>query len=348
MTLLKTLAAHFSPTRRLHGTEDSPVNTGGRFGGREWVIPRAQCQYRRLDMTAIPVRQRGAAARLALAAQLPSPAALTCVAWKQGIGHAWIWLDPPDGFGVSGQAWVAESLLAPLPSADGVRLLAMAAGVEGQVWRNGQLMVSQWWPAIPDDVAQGRFLRAAGFDDDMPFPEVETFQWQRETWAEQPRSWLPGTVDAQERLAWVGAAAVVALIAGGQIASVARWQYASTEMAERLEATRAEVAPVLAARERAESASSEAQALLALQAGGSDYELMSRVVMALPEGVELGSWRREPERIIAIVKNGPADPRLFVSTFVGKPPLDDVSASPVGAGMQLTFALAERSEEATP
>ena len=71
MNLRKQLAALFLPTRRLTGTDpdldapDAIVQQGGALGGQQWVVPRALCQYRRVDLAAVPQRQRHAAARLA-------------------------------------------------------------------------------------------------------------------------------------------------------------------------------------------------------------------------------------------------------------------------------------------
>ncbi|MDR6991854.1 hypothetical protein [Luteimonas sp. 3794] len=348
MTLRKTLAAYFLPTRRLIGIEDGPLQHGGRLGGAQWVVPRAHCQYRRLDMAAIPVRQRAAAARLALAAQLPAPGALCTVAWKDGIGHAWIWIDPPVDFAAGRRRWIAESLLAPPPLGDGARMLQLAVGVEGQVWKGGQLLASQWWPQPPDDEGWGRFLRSAGLDRATPLPAAEQFAWRAEPWGTQTHDWMAGSVEARERLAWVGAAALVALIAGWQLTALARWHFASEGLAQQLELARAEVAPVLAARERAEHAQAEAQRLRELQHGTSDYEMMSQVVAALPEGVQLASWRREPGRLVAVVNGGDGDPRTFVSAFVRQPPLNEVAAVPAGTGMQLTFDLADAGAQGVP
>lgn len=341
MTLQKTLVAYFSPTRYLVGTEDAPLRKGGRFGGVQWVVPRARCQYRQLDMTAIPARQRASAARLALAAQLPAPDALSSVAWRQGVAHAWIWIDPPPEFATGRRRWIPESLLVPPPRESGARILQLSAGVEAQVWKDGELVASHWWPRMPDDQGWGRFLRSAGLDQTTPLPAAEPFVWLASPWAEQPREWMPGSVDAQERVAWVAAAALVALVAGWQLTALARWHVASERLAQRLEVARAEVAPVLEARERAEHAQAEAQRLRELQLGLSDYDLMAQVVSALPEGAQLASWRREPGRLVTVVNGGDGDPRTFVTAFVRKPPLDEVTAVPAGAGMQLTFDLAD-------
>lgn len=50
------------------------------------------------------------------------------------------------------------------PLENGIRLARMSDGVEGQVWKNGLLAATRWWPAPPPARDWGTFLRAAGVD----------------------------------------------------------------------------------------------------------------------------------------------------------------------------------------
>jgi len=50
------------------------------------------------------------------------------------------------------------------PLADGVRLAQMLDGVEGQIWRDGLLTATRWWPSSPTQHEWAIFLRAAGAD----------------------------------------------------------------------------------------------------------------------------------------------------------------------------------------
>src|SRR5690606_36537450 len=107
--------------------------------------------------------------------------------------------------------WIPETLLRAKPAGDGPRLLAMMRGVEGQVWREGGLRASQWWPAPPDAATWRRFLRAAGLaTGDDTVPEPETLPWADRSCADRPAG-LPGSPAALERVAWVAGAGIVAL-----------------------------------------------------------------------------------------------------------------------------------------
>src|SRR3546814_1447609 len=96
MNLRTKLAALFLPTRRLIGVDPADVETpvvqpGGSFGGQQWVVPRADCQYRRTDLSGLPPRHRDAAAKLAATRHRPTPDAVTHIAWRDGVAHLWIW-----------------------------------------------------------------------------------------------------------------------------------------------------------------------------------------------------------------------------------------------------------------
>lgn len=347
MNLRTKLAALFSPTLRLIGSEAAPVRQGGLLGGRQWVVPRVECQYRRLDLTAVPARQRPAAARLAVSRVAPSPGAVTHVTWCGGIAHLWIWAAPSPVVVRAEQHWIPETLLAAPPASDGPRLLRMVRGVEGQVWQAGQLMTSQWWPQSPDPDAWQRFLRAAGLDPDIAPapPEPVSLPWSVSPWGERQRGLLASTA-VHERMAWTVVLALLALALGWQVAGLARWQSASTDMATRLEAARARAAPVLAARARAEQSQADTEHLLRLQHGPSDYVLMGEIIETLPEGAQLRAWQRESAKLQVAVQGGESDPRKVVSAFGKLPHLADVTATPVdGGGMQLVFTLPGGADE---
>ena len=347
MTLQTRLAALFSPTRRLIGNEAAPIQKGGFLGGQQKVVPRAECQYRRLDLTAMPARQRAAAARLAVARHEPSPDAVTHLAWSGGIAHLWIWATPTPEVARGEQRWIPETLLAAPPAVDGPRLLSLSAGVEGQVWQSGQLLTSQWWPQSPEPEAWQRFLRAAGMDPDLaPFaPQPVALPWSASPWGERQRG---GGVSAAtgEHLLWVSTFMLLALVLGWQVAGLVRWNNASKELAAQLESARDKAAPLLAARERAEQWQMDAEHLLQLQGVTGDYLLMGEIIKALPAGSQLTAWQRDSDKLQVAVQSAETDPRKFVSAFETVPYLADVVATPVGSGsVQLVFTLPGKGKE---
>ena len=306
------------------------------------MVPRHECQYRRVDLSAMPVRRRAAAARLAVARHLPSPDAIAHVAWKDGIAHLWIWTEAPQAFARGERRWIPETLLAPAPAVDGPRLLRLPHGVEGQVWERGQLEASQWWPAVPDGESWQRFLRGSGLDagEGRVVPEPVVLPWSSAPWGERSRYAWAGSGADLESVAWRTAAIVFALALGWQVVGLARWEMASRDLSRQLEQTRAKVAPLLEARERAEQTLANIDGMLSLQQPVSDYALMLAIVDALPEGTLLDGWRREPGKLLVQVRSGESDPRRFVSAFAGHPRLAEPTASPASNGrMQLEFVL---------
>lgn len=239
------------------------------------------------------------------------------------------------------ERWIPETLLGAPPAEDGLRLLAQQPGVEGQVWRGGQLASSQWWSQVPGQDAWQRFLRSAGLDPDVAPdpPEPLALSWSATPWGRSQRG-LNVSTAAHERMAWLCVFVLLAMALGWQLAGLARWSIATTAMVGQLEATRAAAAPLLAAREQAEQFQADTDQLLHLQSGTSDYQLMAQVIQALPEGARLNGWRREAGKLQVLIQSAESDPRRFVSAFARLPLLADVTATPQAAGrMQMAFVL---------
>src|SRR5690606_15132947 len=109
----------------------------------------------------------------------PSPAALFHVAWVGSAAHVWTWPAPTLETGADEGDWIPESLLRPPVQGDGLRLLRLVDGYEGQYWLDGGLRASQWWPRPPDDAGWRRFARSCGLAPSLvpPVPEPEAAPW---------------------------------------------------------------------------------------------------------------------------------------------------------------------------
>src|SRR5690606_15340884 len=97
---------------------------------------------------------------------------------------------------------------------DGFRLAQMSDGVEGQVWKNGLLEATRWWPAAPSSRDWATFLRAAGLDLtqtalDVPQATESEFLTQPWTASTPPVTDLWSLVQ-NERAAAIAAAVVAA------------------------------------------------------------------------------------------------------------------------------------------
>lgn len=353
MHLRNQLAALFWPTRRLIGPEATILHTGGALGPLEWVVARADCQYHRFDLAELPAKQRASAALMSVRRHEPAPGARHHLAWEGGVAHAWIWASPDPRAGEGDAAWIPETLLRAPPAADGPRLLLQMRGVEGQLWEQGRLRSSRWWPQPPQADAWRRFLRAGGLGPEATEepPPPEALAWSAEPWGDRHRG-LPGSPAALERLAWTAGLVLLALCLGWQLAAQLNWSLALARVESRVEALRAEATPLLEARERADAALEVLQQYRQLQRGANDFLMMADVMRPLPADARLVRWQREGERLQAGVLSREMDPRKYVSAFEGHPSLAAVAASPAtdGKGMLLEFSLAQPDDDegATP
>ncbi|WP_413975683.1 hypothetical protein [Stenotrophomonas acidaminiphila] len=348
-TLQKRPTALFLPSRSLVRDDGTAPTSGGLLGGREWVVPRGECQYRQHDFSQLPARRRRAAARLAVPRFEPAPGAKVHIAWQQGVAHYWIWMPGEDGDDqVDYRRWLPESRLYAPPLESGARLLRVSQGVEGQIWHEGRLQASQWWPNPPDLQVWQRFLRAGGLGlvDVVAVPDPQRMDWSDTPWGESGGRVAIDAVLA-ERLAWWSIAFVLLFAVGWQVTALLRWNAAVEGGAARLEQVRKKAEPLLDARERAESAAGKIEDLLALQQeASSDYRLMLEVFSLLPEGTQMTSWSREPGKLRLTVASPEADPRKFILPFIEAAWLPDVTATPTGkGGMLLEFELASAATD---
>lgn len=342
MSLRNRLAAIFSPTRRLADAGREVVSEGGVLGGLQWVVPRADCHYRRIELPAVPSRKRDAAARIAARRFEPQPEALFHVAWTGDTAHVWSW--PAPVADIDEASWIPETLLRPPASRDGLHLLGLVRGVEGQSWRDGTLRASQWWPEPPSLREWQHFARACGFglEAASTVPLVESPRWD-EPWGSGARG-VQASPAVLERWGWRAVVTVVLLLLGWQLAAQLSWAVARERLDDRLAALRSEATPLLAARERAEVALGSLRLLLDLQLGFSDYQLMADVIAPLPADARLVEWQRDGRNLAVIVQSADTDPRLFVSAYTGHPQLSGVVATPMPEGaMGLEFALPDGS-----
>lgn len=334
------LTALFSPTRRLIGPEPLIIQRGGLLGAVQWIVPRADCHYTRIDLRELPARQRPPAARIAAARMMPTTGSASRIGLLDGIAHAWTWTGASE-HGIKHEAWLPESLLHPRSLSDGARLVRAVVGFEGQCWSDGQLFSSQWWPACPDLEVWTRFLRSSGLDAEQAgrVPDPQSLPWMEEPWASVMGS-NAGSSVRLERWAWIGGLGAVALALGWQLASLEAWKEATETQRKEIDLLRAKSTPVLESRERAEASRSALEGYRDIQQAPSDYVLIAEVVARLPKDTVLRAWEREAEKLLVGITTEETDSRRLLSAFEGHDTLGQVMATPVeGGGMRLEFRL---------
>lgn len=312
------------------------------------MLLRSRSTYRRFDLRMLPAARRRDALDLAARQGAPLAGSLHACRWQGGIAHVWSSIDHLDV--ESDAVLVAESSLVPPPASDGVRLVALRDGVEGQVWAGGLLFASRWWPIVPSIDDWHRFLRAAGLAAEGGLPHVEVATLASVPWGEPHGrlAWSPAQLEAA---GWRLVAVLVALVVGWQLSAAATWTVARTVQSQRLDALRVDSAPLIAAREQAEAAQQRLAALDALLQGPSDLDLLAEVRRRLGADVRVAAWTRDTGRLRIDVQGAGDDPRPVVQAFADHPLLGVVVANPQGGGrMQLDIDLeaASAAPEASP
>lgn len=342
MTLRERSRALFSPHRRWLDPEAGLLQAGGWFGPRQCVVPRADCLHRRLPFGGVPANQREQALALAAERAAPAMGGRHAVRWQGDVAQLWL-LPAERAASLAGdEVLVAESSLLPPPAApDAERLVAVQRGVEGQVWRDGELRASRWWPSAPDHDAWARFLRSSGLPvPPVPqAPPVETHPLLPEPWgrAGGRLAWAPAQL---ESAFWTGLVALAAVIIGWHVAAAVVWTAAAEWQAHRVERLRATAAPLIAARERAEAARDRMASYRALTETPVDLVLLAELRELLPAEARLGAWFRDASQLRVEVEGGGSDPRTFVQALASHPVLSTVVANPLPNGrMQLDIQL---------
>lgn len=269
----------------------------GEGSGALQCLARALCRYRWIPYEGVPPADRRAFVRLRL------------LAWSPFADSGYAVVGAVDGamaFAWDQQAFMQRALGAGLPSRparvlpetllhpahdDGVVLEPCVVGVEGQVWRDRQLVATRWWPEAPDADGWLNFQRGAGVaasaQTELP-PSIEPDAAQPlldEPWA--PVQTLSAMQEqARLRKHALAAALLTVLLLPTLWLLYANWSVAGEVRALDEEKTQlsAQAQPVVTARGQALAAMSQLDTLAAAVAHPDALAILGHVGAHLPAG----------------------------------------------------------------
>jgi hypothetical protein len=266
-----------------------------------WVLARALCRYRVIDLSQVPAAGRAEALRLQLLPLSPFAATGHHAVWHGGRAMVWFWDQTrvrqameAAGLQVRRVAVVPETVLMPAPERAGLYLSETLSGVDGQIWSDdGLLLLSRWWPQAPDPAEWLALQRDRGWPSGERQVEIAPARPLDLRDSPQLRSSL-----RQQRTWWRDERLLYAALALALLVPTAWWgagwfkaRTAAQAAVQAAVAPGQRAQPLLQAREEALRIAARAQTLNALDPFPGQLEQMALLAAALPtDAVVLKDW----------------------------------------------------------
>lgn len=203
------------------------------------VVPRHLCTYQRIECAGVPRLKLGSFAKLQVQALAPFSNYGSCVVRQANWLHIWMWdATIESAFSKKHdnrqQFSALPYSLYSTPAANGLVWLAVpgSTGLEGQLWKDGQLVDSMWFDAPPDaDTwaglhAQTPGLHALGWPLALPTSGVP------QAIASAPRHWgrnLTPRRQNRPRIQWASLAPAALVAATAALVGWGSWIYSEKE-----------------------------------------------------------------------------------------------------------------------
>jgi hypothetical protein len=304
----------------------------------EWILARPLYRFRSVDLRQIPRARRQQALKLELDHWSPYVTSGYYIAWQNDFALVWCWDDArlkqvlaasrlnPKRIRV-----IPESLLYPAYNS-GLRVIKCLEGFEGQVWENGQLKHSRWWPQQPSSGEWLAFQRDAGVQPEQQIHQVP----EPLVLAAQRRPWLDSSgILGRQELGWRSEQAAVAL---GVVLlalptlwyglGLVKLQQAQALREAQLSELERQVYPLREARRLALDELARIRELRALDAYPDQLFLMAKVAEVLPKNdSSLKEWNYQQGKLkITVTSPQPLSSSFLVNVFQMAGPFQNVKA----------------------
>ena len=326
----------FSPSRWLRGSEGLRLLSDG-GNGQEWVLARGFCTYTVLDGAAVPPRKRRGFVDMAVARWSPFPDPQSHVEWIGDRAMVWAWsraqvLAGPDGETLPPPRRILpESLFRSQIHAAGEELVVLDEGVEARAWRDGVMVASRWWPALPDLLEWNDFRRGAGLSPATALPQAQEPALAEAGWRPVGSQGLGETFGRYRDYLAMGAAGLATAVLAALLIGNLALRFSIWQVDKDIGAQEQALEKIIDARERAMSGLKSIEDELSLRPPAGQIELM-----ALASGLIRGAWQLQEWKLIdaehlqvtAQMRN--PDPRAIVTAWEASGRFTEVTAELAG------------------
>ncbi|MEI6599789.1 MAG: hypothetical protein WCN21_04905 [Comamonadaceae bacterium] len=279
------------PVRRFVQSTDNIQTPANRVGALEWVLARPLYRFHLIDLALVPAKNRAQALNLELAQWTPFANSAYYIGWHGQQAMVWAW--DADKAAQALQAnnlkpervrVLPETVLRPA-SQSGLALVRCLEGVEAQVWRDGQLINSRWWPQAPGADEWLMFQRDSGIapgEQQTEIPPVQAGTLGTKPWVASHQSGENQALQMERVAIAVGAflLLVPTLWFGAGIIKLQSGLSAVNAQRQQLQS---QATPIAQARSQALDDQARISALRALSPYPEQLALMAKVAQVLPQ-----------------------------------------------------------------
>lgn len=279
------------PVRRFLQSTEKTETPQNRFGVLQWILTRPMYRFQIFNLTQVPARNRAQALSLELAQWTPFASSDYYVGWHGQHALVWGWDADKVQQAIAAQGLkpqrvqiLPESVL-QTPLQDCLCLTRCREGFEGQLWREGQLERSRWWPQSPTTDEWLMFQRDAGIppseqQSQPPAPRATTLNSQ--PWVNEIGS--AGDQKMQlERLLIALGILLLLLPTFWYGFSFYKIQRSTAQLHDQLAQLQGKAEPIMLARSQALDYLARINALRAIAPYPEQLTLMAKIAQVLPQ-----------------------------------------------------------------
>lgn len=337
------------PVRRfLQGTEKTETPQI-RFGTLQWVLTRPMYRFQTFDLAQVPTKNRPQALHLELAQWTPFANSDYYVGWHGQRALVWGW----DADKVK-QAIVAQRIkpqrarilpesVLQTPVENGLCLTRCHEGYEGQLWHEGQLDRSRWWPQVPAQDEWLMFQRDAGIlpgeqQSQPPAPRASLMNFQ--PWVNETGP-AGGQEIQMERLIIALGILLLLLPTFWYGFSLYKVQSSTAQLHEQQAQLQREADPITQARNQALDHLARINALRAIAPYPGQLALMAKIAQVLPPDKSyIHDWDFQAGKLkITLTSTSDISTTFLIGALQQAGPFNDVKALPGRDPKSVTFQM---------